>query len=137
MRNHQSIMIFINLDKAWDPRSSSYILSFNRISFKPTYFWDTFNFPKPICDLYMKRIFLLILIFFSVSYSYGQRGPCEPGFVQCRGSSTCIPARQCGVGPPPPGLVVPIDSKISLLIAAGLGLGIFFLVSSRKNELPD
>jgi len=31
-------MIFINLDKARDPRSSSYILSFNRISFKPTYF---------------------------------------------------------------------------------------------------
>ena len=83
----------------------------------------------------MKRIFLLILIFFSVSYSYGQR--CDPGYVRCRGSATCIEARLCGVGPPPPGLVVPIDSKISFLIAAGLGLGIFFLVSSRKNELPD
>lgn len=85
----------------------------------------------------MKRIFLLILIFFSVSYGYGQRGPCEPGFVQCRGGAECIPARQCGVGPPPPGLVVPIDSNISLLIAAGLGLGIFFLVSSGKKALPE
>ena len=84
----------------------------------------------------MKRIFLLIFIFFSVSYSYGDN-PCPPGEVHCRGSAACTPARDCGVGPPPPGLVVPIDSKISLLIAAGLGLGIFFLVSSGKKELPD
>ena len=70
-----------------------------------------------------------------MSYSYGQR--CDPGYVHCRGAAECTPARECGVGPPPPGLVVPIDSKISLLIAAGLGLGIFFLVSSRKKELPD
>ena len=68
-----------------------------------------------------------------MSYSYGQ--PCEPGFVKCRGSDTCIKASLCGVGPPPPGLVVPIDSKISLLIAAGLGLGIYFLVSSGKKEV--
>ena len=82
----------------------------------------------------MKRIFLLIIIFFSESYSYGQN-PCPPGQVQCRGATNCVPARTCGVGPPPPGLVVPIDSKISLLIAAGLGLGIFFLVSSGKKEV--
>ena len=71
-----------------------------------------------------------------MSYSYGQ-DPCNPGYVRCRGSDTCIPARNCGVGPPPPGLVVPIDSEISLLIAAGLGLGIFFLVSSGKKEVTD
>lgn len=32
-----------------------------------------------------------------------------------------------GVGPPPPGLVVPIDSKIILLAAAGVILGAYVL----------
>lgn len=84
----------------------------------------------------MKRIVIFIAILFSVSYSYSLTGPCEPGYVQCRGSTECIKASLCGVGPPPPGLVVPIDSEISLLIAAGIGLGIFFLVSSGK-KVPD
>ena len=85
----------------------------------------------------MKKIVLLIFLFFSVGSSFGQREPCEPGFVYCRGSSVCVAARTCGVGPPPPGLVVPIDSNISLLIAAGLGLVIFLLVSSGKKEVAD
>ena len=84
----------------------------------------------------MKKIVLIIFLFFSVGYSYGQER-CDPGYVRCRGGQDCIEARLCGVGPPPPGLVVPIDSKISLLIAAGLGLGIFFLLSSGKKELPE
>lgn len=65
--------------------------------------------------------------------SYGMQTPCEPGFVNCRGGTDCIPARQCGVGPPPPGLVVPIDDHLSLLIAAGLSLGIYFFASSGKK----
>lgn len=32
-----------------------------------------------------------------------------------------------GPGPPPPGLVVPIDTNISLLAAAGVLLGVYFL----------
>ncbi len=65
--------------------------------------------------------------------SYGESGPCNPGFVQCRGSTDCIPARECGVGPPPPGLVVPIDSNLYLLLAAGLGLGIYFFGFQKKG----
>lgn len=65
--------------------------------------------------------------------TYGIEEPCQPGFVRCRNSTTCIPARQCGVGPPPPGLVVPIDNHLSLLIAAGLSLGIYFFASAGKK----
>lgn len=36
-------------------------------------------------------------------------------------------------GPPPPGLVVPIDNHLSLLIAAGLSLGIYFFASAGKK----
>jgi hypothetical protein len=33
--------------------------------------------------------------------------------------------------PPPPGLVVPIDSNISLLTAAGLLLGVYYLRNKK------
>jgi len=36
-------------------------------------------------------------------------------------------------GPPPPGLVVPLDTNIFILFAAGLGLGIYFLTASGKK----
>ncbi len=37
-------------------------------------------------------------------------------------------------GPPPPGLVVPLDTNIFILFAAGLGLGIYFLTASGKKS---
>jgi len=37
-------------------------------------------------------------------------------------------------GPPPPGLVVPLDTNIFILFAAGLGLGIYFLKASGKKS---
>jgi len=37
-------------------------------------------------------------------------------------------------GPPPPGLVVPLDTNIIILFAAGLGLGVYFLTASGKNS---
>ncbi|MCM4160116.1 hypothetical protein FHG64_09820 [Antarcticibacterium flavum] len=87
--------------------------------------------------IFVRHIIVILVLLFSMSYtSYGQ-SPCEPGFVQCRGRTECIPARNCGVGPPPPGLVVPIDTNIGLLLAAGFGLGIYFLVSSGKKKEAD
>ncbi|MFN4761980.1 hypothetical protein ACKGJN_02550 [Gillisia sp. Q332] len=38
-------------------------------------------------------------------------------------------------GPPPPGLVVPIDTNIYILLIAGIFLGIYFLLLSPKNSL--
>lgn len=81
----------------------------------------------------MKRIILLIAIFLSVSYSYGQGRCTESGYAPCGPNHECIPRNQCGGrNPPPPGLVVPIDTNTGLLLFAGLGLGIYFLVSSGK-----
>ena len=68
---------------------------------------------------------LSIFLLFSSNYSMAQSDLPPPEIMAMN------------TPPPPPGLVVPIDSNISLLIAAGLGLGIFFLVSSRKKELTD
>ena len=91
--------------------------------------------------IFVRHIIVALVLLLSMSYySYGQgnkgshESPCDPGWVRCRGASVCIPARQCGVGPPPPGLVVPIDTNLGFLLAAGLGLGIYFLVSAGKNE---
>jgi hypothetical protein len=36
--------------------------------------------------------------------------------------------------PPPPGLVVPLDTNIYFLLVAGLGLGIYFLRASWKKS---
>lgn len=84
--------------------------------------------------IYLRHIIFILVLLFSMSNpSYAQE-PCEPGYVRCRGNANCIPARQCGVGPPPPGLVVPIDTNLGFLLAAGLGLGIYFLVSAGKKE---
>ena len=38
-------------------------------------------------------------------------------------------------GPPPPGLVVPIDSNLLFLMIGGILLGVFFIIS-RKRCLP-
>ncbi len=81
----------------------------------------------------MKRILFLFALLFSMSFSSYGLQRCDPGFVRCRGGADCIPARDCGVGPPPPGLVVPIDNHLSLLIAAGLSLGIYFFASAGKK----
>ncbi len=39
-----------------------------------------------------------------------------------------------GPGPPPPGLVVPLDTNIFILLASGLALGIYFLTASGKKS---
>jgi len=58
---------------------------------------------------------------------------CGPGLLCCNGK--CVAANTCAPGnPPPPGLVVPIDSKTSLLLLTGIGLGIFYFVNGRKKE---
>lgn len=36
--------------------------------------------------------------------------------------------------PPPPGLVLPLDTDIFILFAAGLGLGIYFITASGKKS---
>lgn len=57
-------------------------------------------------------------------------GPCKPG-------KTCFEGKcRNNNAPPPPGLVVPIDSNIYLLLAAGIGLGIFYFGFQKKVESP-
>jgi len=86
----------------------------------------------------MKRIILFIAILFSFSsYAIAQNGngnPCDPGERFCDGK--CQLAKDCKGNPPPPGLVLPIDSNIYFLLAAGLGLGVYFLRFADK-KLPD
>jgi hypothetical protein len=83
----------------------------------------------------MKRIVLFIAILFSFGLSsYAQnKGPyCPKGQKFCNGE--CRDAAVCRQGgPPPPGLVLPIDSNIYFLLAAGLGLGIYFLGFTDKK----
>jgi hypothetical protein len=84
----------------------------------------------------MKRIvlFIAILFFFGLS-SYAQN-PCPPKYKPCGVDQECVLAKDCkGNQPPPPGLVLPIDSNIYFLLAAGLGLGIYFLGFSG-NKFP-
>ena len=80
----------------------------------------------------MKRIVFLLAILFSFGLSsYGQ--PCPPGEAPCGPDHICKPTIQCKGGPPPPGLVLPIDSNIYFLLAAGFGLGIYFLGFAGKK----
>jgi len=83
----------------------------------------------------MKRIILFIAILLSFSsYALTQQDPCDPGKKRCNGVGDCVHASQCAPGqPPPPGLVLPIDSNIYFLLAAGLGLGIYFLGFTGKK----
>ncbi|MFO8147899.1 MAG: hypothetical protein R6U03_10970 [Gillisia sp.] len=80
----------------------------------------------------MKRIVVLIVILFSFS-SYVPAQECDtPGFQYCNGG--CNPAATCNrKNPPPPGLVVPIDTSIQFLLIAGLGLGIYFFGFHRND----
>lgn len=77
----------------------------------------------------------LLLIFLISAISYGQDcggDPCPPGW-SCdlvHGNYVCV---RPGGGPPPPGLVVPIDSKVIFLLISGLGLGVYFLTSTKKR----
>jgi len=79
------------------------------------------------------NIILFIAILFSFSSYALAQNPCDPGERFCDGA--CRPAKDCAPGnPPPPGLVLPIDSNIYFLFAAGLGLGIYFLTASGKKS---
>ena len=83
----------------------------------------------------MKRIALLLSILFSFalsSHSQNKGPDCGPGQKYCNGD--CRTAADCNQkNPPPPGLVLPIDSNIYFLLAAGLGLGIYFLGFANKK----
>lgn len=84
----------------------------------------------------LRHTISVIVLLFSMSFfSYGQGRCTESGYAPCGPNHECVPRNQCrgGPNPPPPGLVVPIDSNISLLIIAGLGLGIYFFVSSGRK----
>jgi hypothetical protein len=80
----------------------------------------------------MKRIVLFFAILFSFSpYALAQTCTTQ-GFKFCNGG--CYPAADCNrKNPPPPGLVLPIDSNIYFLLVAGLGLGIYFLGFAGKK----
>lgn len=88
----------------------------------------------------MKRILpLLVMLFFMGFSGYGQR-PCPPGEVPCGPDHSCRARNLCagGPNPPPPGLVVPIDNHLSLLLAAGICLGVYCFVSAgRKSVSAD
>ncbi len=74
----------------------------------------------------MKTSRLFLFIFFIVLTSLGW------------GQTADLPEPQMDAGPggpPPPGLVVPIDTNRSILLIAGIFLGIYFLLLSRKNSL--
>ena len=71
----------------------------------------------PVC-------FLLILFLIFTTMSLGQTAD--------------LPEPQMNAGPggpPPPGLVVPIDTNSPVLLISGLLLGIYFLHLSRKKSL--
>jgi len=88
----------------------------------------------------VRNIFVsLLFIFFINLNGFGQSctgpgsGGCGPGRLCCNGQ--CVTANTCAPGnPPPPGLVVPIDSNISILIISGIGLGVYFFAFQRKKE---
>jgi hypothetical protein len=81
----------------------------------------------------MTRIVLFIAILFAFGLSsYAQNNPCDPGSKICF-DGTCHTNLFCNKNPPPPGLVLPIDSNIYFLLAAGLGLGIYFLGFAGKK----
>ena len=82
--------------------------------------------------LYFKGV-LFILFLLLLSFE-GFAQPCPPGQAPCGRDNTCKDVSQCRGGPPPPGLVVPIDSHISYLFISGLGLGIYFMVANRKKK---
>jgi len=85
----------------------------------------------------MKRKLLFFVMLFSfslVSYSQNSNG-CADGLVPCGRNNECLVPMECGRNPPPPGLVVPIDSNLYLLLAAGLSLGIYFFGFQKKRIL--
>ena len=81
----------------------------------------------------MKRIVLAIIFLFLVEWPSFAQGPCDKGYAPCGPDHICKPIIECKGGPPPPGLVLPIDSNIYFLLAAGLGLGIYFLGFTGKK----
>ena len=88
--------------------------------------------PQVIINLIMKRIVLFIAILFAFGMSSYAQNPCPPGEKPCGTGGDCTLAKYCN-NPPPPGLVLPIDSNIYFLLAAGLGLGIYFLGFAGKK----
>ena len=64
------------------------------------------------------------------------QNPCPPGEVPCGPDHKCRARKDCigGPNPPPPGLVVPIDNHLSLLIAAGISLGVYFFFSTGRKS---
>lgn len=81
----------------------------------------------------------MVMLFFMGFSGYGQR-PCPPEQVPCGRDNKCTDRRDCrgGPNPPPPGRVVPIDNHLSLLLAAGICLGVYcFVFVGRKSVSAD
>jgi len=82
--------------------------------------------------LSVRRVFLFLVFALLVNLEGFTQNPCNPGEAYCRGE--CRSPKECGIGgPPPPGLIVPIDSNIYFLLIAGVGLGIYFHQSYKKK----
>lgn len=54
--------------------------------------------------------------------------------INCFSQSHELPEPQMSAVPPPPGLVVPIDSNMSFLTTAGILLGIYVLKPKNNKE---
>ena len=76
---------------------------------------------------------MILFCFGLFSFAQKNKGPgCPAGQKFCNGD--CHLAAECKQGgPPPPGLVLPIDTNIYFLLAAGLGLGIYFSGFANKK----
>jgi hypothetical protein len=80
----------------------------------------------------ISNIILIFLILVSLRGYTQPPEPCPEGQRRCGG--VCKIPRECRPGvPPPPGL--PINSNLPLLIAAGLGLGIYFLTENKLKKV--
>jgi len=77
-----------------------------------------------------KLLFFVMLFTFGLA-SYSQN--CADGLVPCGVNKKCLAPMECGRNPPPPGLVVPIDTNIQFLLIAGIGLGIYFFGFQKKG----
>ena len=82
-----------------------------------------------------KCILLILTLFLGVTFtSYAQKGPPEPNKQSARRGPPCDPGNGNGGGngggngvPPPPGLCLPIDDYVYILMAVGVMYGCYKL----------
>jgi len=106
--------------------------AFYRIVLKPNVISNRFVIAPCLSKLQMNRKLLVFVMLITINASvYSQT--CGNGLVPCGKDKKCLPPMECGRNPPPPGLVVPIDTNIQFLLIAGLGLGIYFFGFQKKG----